>query len=182
MNDLAKTKPAIDRWMLVSALILFTAASGVWAADTEYEQLIVFLQPGKSIVDRTFQSDQLPAIRQVADAMGVSVHIVPIDRGAPLEVALTPLLVYQNHRGRSIYQGRTTTPDRVRNFIRTSRYVPQGDAPNRREQIPVWDLGRERVWAPLKVAAVTGTPPRRLRRPSLPQGSPGGHCRGFRTF
>ncbi len=159
MIDFAKTKPAIGRSMLVLALILFKAASGVWAADREYEQLLVFVQPGKSIVARTFQAEQLPAIRQVADAMGVSVHIVPIERGAPSEVALTPLLVYQNHRGRSIYQGRTTTPDRVRNFIRTSRYVPQGNAPNRREQIPVWAIGRERVWAPLKVAAVTGTPP-----------------------
>jgi polyisoprenoid-binding protein YceI len=159
MNDNVKAIAPIGRPMLLAALALFAAVSSVSAAETEYEQLLVFLQPDKSVVDQTFQADQLPAIRQVADAMGVSVHIVPIDRGAPPEVALTPLLVYQNHRGRSIYQGRTTTPDRVRNFIRTSRFVPQGDARNRREQIPVWTLGRERIWAPLKVAAVTGTPP-----------------------
>ena len=35
-------------------------------------------------------------------------------------------MVYQNHRGRSVYQGRTTTPERIRNFIRTSRFVPPG--------------------------------------------------------
>ena len=158
-NDHANTRwPSVGR-ILAPVLFLFAAACGVAAADTAYEQLIVFVQPGKSDVDQIFQAEQLPVIRQIADSMGVSVHTLPIKGGAPPEVALTPLLVYQNHRGRSIYQGRTTTPDRVRNFIRTSRYVPQGAARNRREQIPVWALGRERIWAPLKVAAVTGTPP-----------------------
>jgi polyisoprenoid-binding protein YceI len=80
--------------------------------------------------------------------------------GSPEEVAITPLIVYQNHRGRSVYQGRTSTPERIRNFIRTSRFVPQGKELNRREDIPVWSKGRSRVWTPLKVAAVTGTPPK----------------------
>jgi polyisoprenoid-binding protein YceI len=80
-----------------------------------------------------------------------------------MEVAVTPLLVYQNHRGRSIYQGRTTTPARIRNFIRTSRFVPQGEELNRRKNIPIWSQGRSRVWAPLKVAAVTGTQPQNYR-------------------
>ncbi len=145
-------------WWLVAAVLLILGG-GVGAVENEYEQLLVFVQPGKSSVDKHFQSAQLPAIRQVAQNMGVGVHLVPVDKGAPQEIALTPLLVYQNHRGRSIYQGRTTTPDRVRNFIRTSRFVPQGSAPNRREAIPVWQLDRLKLWAPLKVAAVTGTPP-----------------------
>ncbi len=144
-------------WMVVGVLVV--AGGEVGAAEPEYEQLLVFVQPGKSAVDDHFQSAQLPAIRQVADSMGVGVHIVAVDRGAPREVALTPLLVYQNNRGRSIYQGRTTTPDRIRNFIRTSRFVPQGREPNRRQATPVWALERLNLWAPLKVAAVTGTPP-----------------------
>lgn len=145
--------------MLATAAALLISGGPVLAADTAYEQLIVFVQPGKSTVDDIFRAAQLPAIQQVADAMGVEVHIFPVDGGAPPEVALTPLLVYQNHRGRSIYQGRTTTPDRVRNFIRTSRYVPQGAEPLRREQIPIWTIGRANIWAPLKVASVTGTSP-----------------------
>ena len=159
MNDIVKVIAPIGQPMLLAALVIFAGVSSGSAAETEYEQLLVFLQPDKSVVDQTFQTDHLPVIQQIADTMGVNLHTVTIERGAPQEVALTPLLVYQNHRGRSIYQGRTTTPDRVRNFIRTSRFVPQGDARNRREQIPVWALGRERIWAPLKVAAVTGTPP-----------------------
>ena len=121
--------------------------------------MLVFVQPGASSVDKTFQDERLADIHRLADQMGVSVEIVDATKGAPQEIALTPLLVYQNHRGRSVYQGRTNTLKRIQNFIRTSRFVPQGKALNRREQIPVWQNGRTRTWAPLKVAAVTGTPP-----------------------
>jgi polyisoprenoid-binding protein YceI len=128
-------------------------------AGSETEQLIVFLQPGASPVDETFQKRHLPKIRKLAAAMGVSVHSIDANQGSPAEIAITPLIVYQNYLGRSIYQGRSTTIDRIRNFIRTSRFVPQGLALNRREHIPIWKNGRIRVWAPLKVSAVRGTPP-----------------------
>jgi hypothetical protein len=159
MVEHGKTRHLIIGLILAVAAAVLISGGPVLAADTAYEQLIVFVQPGRSTVDDIFQAEQLPAIRQVADAMDVEILVFPIAGGAPPEVALTPLLVYQNHRGRSIYQGRTTTPDRIRNFIRTSRYVPQGAEPLRREQIPVWTMGRENIWAPLKVASVTGTPP-----------------------
>lgn len=128
-------------------------------ASPESGQLIVFVQPNSSSVDDVFRQRSLPKIRKLADAMGVSVHVVDARNGAPTEVALTPLIVYQNYRGRSVYQGRTTTPGRIRNFMRTSRFVPQGKERNRRENIPVWSRGRSRVWAPLKVAPVSGTRP-----------------------
>ncbi len=128
-------------------------------ASIETEQLIVFVQPQRSVVDDVFQERQLPLIRKVAAAMGVPVHLVDASKGVPAEVLLTPLIIYQNHRGRSVYQGRTTTPERVRNFIRTSRFIPQGNTPNHRTNIPVWEKGHTRLWAPLKVAAVTGSPP-----------------------
>ncbi len=47
----------------------------------------------------------------------------------------------------------------MRNFIRTSRFIPQGKELNRREDIPILQEGRSKIWAPLKVAAVTGTRP-----------------------
>ena len=128
-------------------------------AATRPEQVIVFTQPGKSPVDDMFQERYLPEIIDLAESMGVGVQVVEVHKGAPAEVTITPLIVYQNYRGRSIYQGRTTTPERIRNFIRTSRYVPQGKDPNRRESIPIWQSGRARAWAPLKVAAVTGSRP-----------------------
>jgi polyisoprenoid-binding protein YceI len=126
----------------------------------EAEQLIVFVQPDVSPLATSFRQHRLPQIRKLAQTLGLDLHVVDAGKGSPSTVGITPLIVYQNHRGRSTYQGRTTTPERIRNFIRTSRFIPQGKEPNRRENIPVWQEGRSRVWAPLKVAAVTGTPPK----------------------
>ncbi|KGM43774.1 hypothetical protein JY97_05065 [Alkalispirochaeta odontotermitis] len=128
-------------------------------AAADRGQLIVFVQPQVSAVDKAFVQHSLPEIRRLADKMGVSVHVLDARKGAPAQVALTPLIVFQNYRGRSVYQGRTTTPARIRNFMRTSRFVPQGQELNRRENIPVWSRGRSRVWAPLKVAPVSGARP-----------------------
>ena len=129
------------------------------AAAPQPEQLIVFVQSNGSEVDSSFQKRLLPPIRQMAEKMGIKVQVADARDGAPEEVTLTPLIVYQNHRGRSIYQGRTNTGQRLNNFIRTSRFVPQGDAPNHRENVAIWQVGRQRIWAPLKISAVTGTPP-----------------------
>jgi polyisoprenoid-binding protein YceI len=142
---------------LLLIILLILPQSGITA--TESEQLIIFVQPEISPVDDIFRQRSLPEIRRLADKMGVSVHVVDAGKGSPAEIALTPLIVYQNHRGRSVYQGRTTTPERIRNFMRTSRFVPQGQELNRRENIPVWTAGRSRVWAPLKVAPVSGARP-----------------------
>ena len=145
---------------LIAGIFLFSPllSEGVLAAS-ESEQLIVFTQPDVSAVEKSFRKNHLPQIRKIAQAMGVSVHEVDARKGSPGQVAITPLIVYQNHRGRSIYQGRPTTTNRVRNFIRTSRFIPQGKELNRREDIPILQEGRSKIWAPLKVAAVTGTRP-----------------------
>lgn len=138
-------------------LALLLAAPPVAAAQ---EQLLVFVQPDASPVARDFRENRLPEIRTLAAEMEVAVEVIPVGDGpVPPEVGITPLLVFQNHRGRSVYQGRTTTPARIRNFIRTSRFVPQGAEKLVRENIPVWKTGRARIWSPVKIAAVTGTPP-----------------------
>jgi polyisoprenoid-binding protein YceI len=147
--------------LLMAAILCVVLLSPSYARSTpEAEQLIVFVQPDVSPVAKSFRQRRLPQIRKLAQTLGVDLYEVDARKGSPSTVGITPLIVYQNHRGRSIYQGRTTTPERIRNFIRTSRFVPQGKEPNRRENIPVWQEGRTRVWAPLKVAAVTGSPPK----------------------
>ena len=145
--------------MTALLLSMFLALPLSASTGPDSGQLIVFVQPYASPVDEGFRQQSLPEIRKLANAMGVSVHIVDARKGSPAEVALTPLIVYQNSLGRSVYQGRTTTPARIRNFMRTSRFVPQGKERNRREDIPIWSRGRSRVWAPLKVAPVSGTRP-----------------------
>ncbi len=151
-------------------------------AATEEDQLLVFQQGGASPVDRTFLEDQLPKIRNLAEMMGVSVHLIDARKGAPKAITVTPLIVYQNHRGRSIYQGRTTTPDRIRNFIRTSRFIPQGDALNRREHIPVWEIERARIWAPIKITHLTGSIPQNYNHEVFVSEATAGIAAGFEKF
>ena len=158
--------PGMTYLKVIISLCLWSAvvavnpvASAEKQAELPESLLIVFHQPGPSPVEREFMEKQLPPIKEVAKSMGIAVRVVDAAKGAPKAVGITPLLVYQNHLGRSIYQGRTTTVDRVRNFLRTSRYVPQKEAPYVRGRTPVWRMGRSRVWAPLKVAPVSGTPP-----------------------
>jgi polyisoprenoid-binding protein YceI len=146
--------------LLMAAIFSVALLSPQYARPApEAEQLIVFIQPDVSPVAKSFRQRRLPQIRKLAQTLSVDLHVVDASKGSPSTVGITPLMVYQNHRGRSIYQGRTTTPERIRNFIRTSRFVPQGKEPNRRENISIWEMGRSRVWAPLKVAPVSGTRP-----------------------
>ena len=158
--NLLKTKPKthkILRAILLSYGITFIGPS--LCAD-HHEQLIIFVQSGKSDVDRSFQG-QVPELARIAEKNQVEFKLVNIAKeGAPSEVTITPLIVFQNHLGRLIYQGRTTTLERVGNFIRTSRYVPQGKVLNKRADIPIRKIARTRVWAPLKIAPVTGATPK----------------------
>jgi polyisoprenoid-binding protein YceI len=181
--DAVRLKVAGAIITLIAGLFLFAPllSAGVLAAS-ESEQLIVFTQPDVSAVEKSFRENHLPQIRKIAQEMGVSVHEVDARQGSPGQVAITPLIVYQNHRGRSIYQGRTTTSNRVRNFIRTSRFVPQGKELNRREDIPILQEGRSRIWAPLKVAAVTGTRPPNYDNDAFVAQALKNIARGFKKF
>ncbi len=122
-------------------------------------EIIVFVQPGVSEVARSFEREHLPAIRRLARSAGLSVTVVDAGRGVPAPVTTTPSLIYQDHRGRSSYQGRYTTLDRMETFLRTAQLASQEREPLRRENVPVWTRGRAQVAAPIKVAPVTGQVP-----------------------
>lgn len=145
----------------VVALVLFQ--TGVWAEEGSppAETLVVFVQPEQSALAGRFAEGELPGIEQLAADAGVAFAVVDVAEagGAPEGVGLTPLIAYQNHRGRSIYQGRYTTLDRVKNFVRTSRFLPQGDEPLVREGLPVRDLGRAKIGTPIKVTPLAGLTP-----------------------
>ena len=71
-------------------------------------------------------------------------------------------MVFRNHRGRSIYQGRTTTPDRIENFMRTSRFIPQRSETLPKSDVLIRRVGRATIWAPINVTDRSGTPPEGL--------------------
>ena len=169
----------IFRYFIISAWM--TSIGHSLIAD-HHEHLIVFTQTGTSDVDHTFQQ-QIPELKRIAEENQVEFKLVDVvEKGAPPEVTITPLIVFQNHVGRSIYQGRSNTLERVGNFIRTSRYVPQGKVPNTRVDIPVRRIERTRVWAPLKIAPVTGTPPGNYNHSEFETESIKALTSGFKQF
>jgi hypothetical protein len=82
--------------------------------------------------------------------------------GAPAEVHTTPLLVYQDEAGRSIYRGRPTELDRIAQFLRTVRAGPLANADVEHENMAVWRRGRAVVIAPIKITPLTGVIPSRF--------------------
>lgn len=149
---------------LPSVFCLLTASGPAPAraasqSGAERGALALFVQPDVSEVGRTFEKDRLPPIRQLAAELGIEVRVLDPRDGAPEEVGITPLLVYQNWRGRSIYQGRVANLGAIRTFLRTSRWVPQGDAALTRTDTPVWDRGRAKIALPLKIVDLAGATP-----------------------
>lgn len=144
--------------MLVGAL---AAAAGLApnAEASSAEQLVVFVSRDDSAVSQSFRERTMPELEQLAVAQDLQLAVVDVARGAPPEIRCTPAIVFADHRGRSIYQGRTTTLERIGNFIQTARAVPQGSAELVRTLIPVAPLGRMKVAAPIKITPLTGTPP-----------------------
>ena len=80
--------------------------------------------------------------RALGEELDVDLQLRTLDGGAPAQIVITPLVVFQNHRGRSIYQGRYDTLDRVRNFVRTSRVIPQSKQRLDRRDTLLWSEGR----------------------------------------
>jgi len=119
-------------------------------------QLILFWQPGGG---EAVESEMIESLRNIAQEFGFALELRDLSRGAPDSLTGTPTLVFQNHRGRSVYVGRLTTADRIRSFLRTVQRVPQTDSEMVREDIAVWSDGRAQIAVPLKITEVTGTVP-----------------------
>lgn len=146
--------------VVLTVALALTASAQVTdeAEDAPAEKLIVFLQQ-QSPLDDAFRSEQLPAVTALARELGVELEVLDASAGAPQDVTITPLIAFQNHRGRAIYQGRFDAIDRVRHFVFTARHVAQGRAPLQRDDVAVWESGRARVAASIKVTPLTGAVP-----------------------
>ncbi len=78
---------------LIAVFAVLLPATLSWAADGE--TLIVFVQQEGSEVDRAFLADRLPMIKQAAKDAEVAFRVVEAAKGAPREISITPLLVFQ---------------------------------------------------------------------------------------
>lgn len=148
--------------LYISCLALLAQLMPAGSSAGATGQLIVFVQPGAPVSDR-FSATHLSAIGELAAEMELEFRVIDAADGAPDGVAITPLIVFQNHLGRSIYQGRYSELEKLTHFIRTSAYIPQGVAADNRIDVPVWQRGKATVVSNIKVTALAGTLPNRHR-------------------
>ena len=66
-----------------AALLRVPLGGAAVVAAPEAEQVIVFVQPARFEVDRVFQSNQLPAIREVASGLGVPLKVSAVTGTLP---------------------------------------------------------------------------------------------------
>ena len=148
------------RLSLACAMVIAMACAAASANEPPHQTLIVFYDSTDTGPNAQLKSQYMPKLFELAGELNVG--IVPIDiaaKGAPPQVTITPLIAFQNWRGRSIYQGRYTTVDRMKNFVRTARLMPQGKDPLVLRDIPVVSLGAAKVGSPIKITALSGSVP-----------------------
>lgn len=149
--------PLLSLWPTAVAAVAEATGEKVEMPD---EELVIFVQPSADgAITEQLEAEHLPAIRQTADALGISVRVLDAAEGVPETVRITPLLVYQSARGRAFFQGRYTDPGKVKHFLRTSRAIPALSEALHKERVAVKTLGRSRVYAPIKITDPAGELP-----------------------
>lgn len=143
---------------LTTAFLLMSGVTFAEMAPAERGELVVFTQPDTKF-GQTFAKKHWPKLEKLAAELELPIREIDVRDGAPAEVGITPLIVFQNFRGRSIYQGRFTDLGRVENFIRTSRFSPQADVAYEREGLPLRQWERAQLATPLKILDPNGSPP-----------------------
>lgn len=166
--------PALGFGLVWALALAFGAGSAVAdtaaESDPPSEQLVIFTQSpaGASSADpfpasdlaRRFADEHLPAILETAEELEIPVEVVDVGKaGAPPEIHLTPLVVHQNARGRSFFQGRYADAGKVAHFVRTSRAIPPVDGAQTKKDILVMELGRAKIVSPVKITSPNGHPP-----------------------
>ena len=141
-------------------LLLIFLSTAVFADETEIKsKLIVFVNSGKTNAALHFEKNALPAIRKIAEDRQIEFQVIDSSKGLPLEITTTPAIVFYSAIGRSIYQGRYLSFDRIINFIETSQNIPQSDMHNTYKDLAVLKTGRGVTGVPIKITEVSGTKP-----------------------
>jgi polyisoprenoid-binding protein YceI len=123
-------------------------------------RLIVFQQDGAPAA-KDFAATALPRIRALAASRGIALDVRDVKAGTPAEVHTSPLIVYQDAEGRSIFRGRYGDLDRITQFLRTVSGGPLANSETTQENVLAWRRGRGWVMAPIKITSLTGVlPPR----------------------
>lgn len=124
------------------------------------DELVIFTKKGGNSLSEKFNSEHLPSLLKEAFDLGLVAQVVDIsEKGAPADVHLMPLIVYQSDRGRAIFQGRYVDIGKVLHFIRTQRAIPPTSGSLEVQEASVVDFGRAKVLASLKITPLAGHRP-----------------------
>ena len=163
-------------------LLMIPLILGFGLKADKLEQLIVFVQGNQGTEQGIFNNKDLVKIMDLAEEMGLEFKLQKVPAGVPYEIKMTPMIVYQNHLGRSVYYGRYTNMTRLRNFIRTSRVNPQEDVPETRENVMSWSLGRADILMSSKITEWKGNLPKQFDPESMAKNSLKAFELGFSLF
>lgn len=138
--------------LIIFYLCLINLLIGQQSSGKLTEELIIFSQA----TDQHFLEHTLPKIADYCKEKGIQLIEKNVDDGTPENIVSTPVIVYQNYRGRSIYTSRYAEFSTIKNFIRTSRVVAQSTAKNQWQEVLVWQNGRTKIVAKTKITDLKG--------------------------
>lgn len=130
-------------------------------------ELIVFLSGNGSEVDKAFQSNTLPKLKKFAEENEIAIKLKEGSKAAPEGITTLPAIIYQNHLGRSVYIGRFNQLDKMVNFIRTAKRIPQTKDAIKKEIVKkgyVFQDGRCTVELKTKITDLSGTKPKKYNK------------------
>ena len=178
--------PALFKYILplLAGIIISILQPGtsLCFAESDGETLFIVTQTDDNPVESHFIKEIRPEIKTIATGMGIKTVILHGSGKLPENVGITPLLIFQNYRGRSVYQGRTTSLKRISNFLRTSRRIPQGKEVFQLRNTPVWRTGRAFIWSPLKISSLGGTLPKLYDESDFQVEAFNSILKGFKNF
>ncbi len=135
--------------------LLLLLAFSTNAQQTIEEELLIFVQPEQQ---SEFTKNNLKSLEALLKEQGIRVRQVDVSKvGAPKEVGFTPFLVYRNHLGRKVYKGRYTTHQRLLNFIRTVRRLPETAINYKEQTVFVHEYSRGALLLQPKITPLAGT-------------------------
>lgn len=143
---------------LIGSLLLGTFLFCNSLSAQENGKILIFLQHGRSITE-DFKRDALPGIKAFAQQQKIDVQILDAREGAPAEVKFTPAIFFQNESGRSMYEGRYLDVKKIEIFVNNPTGNIRSENRAASGYAPVWNIGRSKLSAPLKVHPLTGNVP-----------------------
>lgn len=122
------------------------------------EKLIVFVQDTThSYADREFMAEYLPELIEYATSDQIEVVVKQSAQGVLASATCTPAIYFSTANDLKYFKGRYKELNRIKNFIRSSRSIPQSEAPDTIINCYTVRDGKMQYTMPIKVTPVEGT-------------------------